>query len=240
MNFAGILAGGVGSRMERTVPKQFLDIAGVPIVVRTLRTFLAAPGVDRVVLAMNPQWTDYCRDLLEKNGIDLGKVDMIPGGTTRFLSMATVVDRCIALRGADLVEDDLVCIHDCARPFVSPRIVEDNFRMVADYDMVTTSLPTIDTVIIAEDGKTETSVPVRSTVFCDQGPQTFRLKEFKRLQSALSPEETAALIEAGKMYLAAGKRVGIVPGDRMNFKITTEFDLTLAECLLRNGSRGDN
>jgi 2-C-methyl-D-erythritol 4-phosphate cytidylyltransferase len=101
--------------------------------------------------------------------------------------------------------------------------------------MVTTSLPTIDTVIIAEDGRTETSVPVRSTVFCDQGPQTFRLEEFKRLQSALSPEETAALIEAGKMYLAAGKRVGIVPGDRMNFKITTEFDLALAECLLRDG-----
>ena len=141
MNFAGILAGGVGSRMERNVPKQFLDVAGVPIVVRTLRTFLAAPAVDRVVLAMNPQWTDYCRDLLARNGIDLEKVDMIAGGTTRFLSMAAVVDRCIALRGADLAEDDLVCIHDCARPFVSPRIVEDNFSMVADYDMVTTGGP---------------------------------------------------------------------------------------------------
>ena len=233
MNFAGILAGGIGSRMERDIPKQFLDIAGVPIIVRTLRTFLAAPMVDRVVLAMNPQWTDFCRDLLAKNGIDPGRIDMISGGKTRFLSMVAVVDHCIALRGADLAESDLVCIHDCARPFVSPRIVADNFAMVADYDMVTTSLPTIDTVIIAEDGRTETSVPVRSTVFCDQGPQTFRLTSFKRQQEALTPEETAALIEAGKMYLAAGKRVGIVPGDRMNFKVTTEFDLALAECLLK-------
>ena len=235
MNFAGILAGGIGSRMERSVPKQFLDIAGVPIVVRTLRTFFAIPCVDRIVLAMNPQWTNYCRDLLQKHDIDLARVDMIPGGATRFLSMANIVDRCIELAGDKLAEGDLLCIHDCARPFVSQRIIADNFAMVVDYDMVTTSLPTIDTVIIAEDGKTETSVPVRSTVFCDQGPQTFRLKEFKRLQAALSPEETSALIEAGKMYLSAGKSVGIVPGDRMNFKITTEFDLTLAECLLRDG-----
>ena len=235
MNFAGILAGGIGSRMERSIPKQFLDIAGVPIVVRTLRTFFSVPCVDRVLLAMNPQWTDYCRDLLHKHGVDLARVDMIQGGSTRFLSMANIVDRCIELRGTELAEGDLVCIHDCARPFVLPRIIENNYRMVADYDMVTTSLPTIDTVVIAEDGKTETTIPIRSTVFCDQGPQTFRLKEFKRLQAALTPEETAALIEAGKMYLAAGKRVGIVSGDRMNFKITTEFDLTLAECLLRDG-----
>ena len=235
MNFAGILAGGIGSRMERSVPKQFLDIADVPIVVRTLRAFFGVPGVDRIVLAMNPQWTDYCRGLLRKHAIDLDQVDMSPGGTTRFLSMANIVDRCIELAGDKLAEGDLLCIHDCARPFVSRRIIADNFAMVANYDMVTTSLPTIDTVIIAEDGKTESSVPVRSTVFCDQGPQTFRLKDFKRLQSALSPEETSALIEAGKMYLAAGKTVGIVPGDRMNFKITTAFDLTLAECLLRDG-----
>ena len=240
MNFAGILAGGIGSRMERDIPKQFLDIAGVPIVVRTLRTFLAAPRVDRVVLAMNPQWMDYCRDLLARNGIAPGSLDIISGGTSRFLSMAKVVDHCIGLCGDAHGEGDLVCIHDCARPFVTPRIIEDNFTMVADFDMVTTSLPTIDTVIIAEDGRTETSVPVRSTVFCDQGPQTFRLREFKRLQSALSPEETAALIEAGKMYLAAGKRVGIVKGDRMNFKMTTEFDLTLAECLLKGNAEGNN
>ncbi len=240
MNFAGILAGGIGSRMERDIPKQFLDIAGIPIVVRTLRTFLASPRVGRVVLAMNPQWMDYCRDLLAKNGIAPGSLDIISGGESRFLSMANIVDHCIGLRGNAPGEDDLVCIHDCARPFVTPRIIEDNFTMVADFDMVTTSLPTIDTVIIAEDGRTETSVPVRSTVFCDQGPQTFRLREFKRLQAALTPEETAALIEAGKMYLAAGKRGGIVKGDRMNFKMTTEFDLTLAECLLKGNAGSGN
>lgn len=235
MNFVGILAGGIGSRMERSVPKQFLDIAGVPIVVRMLRTFMSVQGVERVILAMNPQWMDYCRELLVKHNIDLSKIDMIVGGETRFLSMVNIVDHCISLRKNNLNNDDLLCIHDCARPFVSHRIVSDNFSMVKDYDMVTTSMPTIDTVIIAEDGKKSSSVPVRSTVFCDQGPQTFRIKEFKEYQSQLTQEQILALIEAGKMYLDAGKTVGIVPGDRLNFKITTEFDLTLAECLIRDG-----
>lgn len=219
--------------MERDLPKQFLEIAGVPIIVRTLRTFLSAPAVERVVLAMNPQWMDFCRDLLAKNGIDPAGIEIISGGETRFLSMARIVDHCIALRGDALDPGDLVCIHDCARPFVSQRIIADNFAMAGEFDMVTTSLPTIDTVIIAEDGRTETAVPTRSTVFCDQGPQTFRLGEFKALQAALTPEREAALIEAGALYLGAGRRVGIVTGDRMNFKITTAFDLALAECLLR-------
>lgn len=231
--FVGILAGGVGSRMENSLPKQFLPIGNIPVIVRTLRTFLSCDGIERVFLAMNPQWMDYCKDLLVKYGIDIDKIDIIHGGETRFLSMANIVDRCIELSDNDA--DALLCIHDCARPFVSKRIIEDNFTMVKDYDMVTTSMPTIDTVIIAEDGKQSSSVPVRSTVFCDQGPQTFRIMEFKKYQNALTREQTLALIEAGKLYLDVGKSVGIVKGDRLNFKITTEFDLSLAECLIKDG-----
>lgn len=235
MNFVGILAGGIGSRMERSVPKQFLPIAGVPIIVRTLRTFLANAKVDKIVLAMNPQWMEYCVELLNKFDVDLTRIYIITGGETRFLSMVNIVEKCIEMAGDTLTESDLLCIHDCARPFVSQRIIDDNFTFVKDFDMVTTSMPTIDTVIIAEDGKQSTSVPVRSTVFCDQGPQTFRINEFKKYQLQLTQEQTLALIEAGKMYLDFGKTVGIVPGDRLNFKITTEFDLTLAECLIKDG-----
>ena len=233
MNFAGILAGGIGSRMESKLPKQFLKINGTPIIVYTLRTFLEAPDVDRIVLAMNPQWTDYCTALLNEYGIDTSRITMIVGGETRFLSMVNIVNECIKEAGS-LSENDMLCIHDCARPFVSQRIIADNFLLAGKYDMVTTSIPTIDTVLIAEDGKESTRVPERSTVFCDQGPQTFKIKQFKEIQLTLTPEETAAYMEAGRMYLEKGRHVGIVTGDRMNFKITTEFDMVLAEMLLKN------
>ncbi len=233
MNYAGILAGGIGSRMESKVPKQFLKIADVPIVVRTVRTFLASPNIDKVILAMNPQWMDYCKDMLTEYGIDISKIIIITGGATRFLSMVNIVDAAIEDLGGTPTENDFLCVHDCARPFVSQRIVEDNFTMVKDYDMVTTSLPTIDTVLIAEDGKESTCVPERSTIFCDQGPQTFNIKQFKDIQVKLTQAETDSYMEAGRMYLEKGFHVGIVTGDRMNFKITTEFDMVLAELLLR-------
>lgn len=235
MNFAGILAGGIGSRMESKLPKQFLKINGTPIIVYTLKTFLAAPAVDRIVLAMNPQWVEYCTALLKEYEVDTSRITMITGGETRFLSMVNIVNECIRQLG-EPGENDLLCIHDCARPFVSQRIIADNFDLAANYDMVTTSVPTIDTVLIAEDGKESTRVPERSTVFCDQGPQTFKIRQFKEMQITLTPEETAAYMEAGRMYLEKGKHVGIVTGDRMNFKITTEFDMVLAELLLKNES----
>ncbi len=234
MNYAGVLAGGIGSRMESKLPKQFLKINNVPIIIRTLRTFLASPETDKIVIAMNPQWMDYFNEMLKEYNMDTSRMIIISGGTTRFLSMVNIVDACIADLGDGFCEDDLLCIHDCARPFFTEKIIKDNFDGVKDFDMVTTSVPTIDTVLIAKNGNESSYVPERSTVFCDQGPQTFRIKQFKEIQSGLTQEETDSYMEAGRMYLEKGKRVGIVPGDRMNFKITTEFDMVLAELLIKD------
>jgi 2-C-methyl-D-erythritol 4-phosphate cytidylyltransferase len=221
--------------MESAIPKQFLKIGELPILVRTLKKFLSAGSVAKVVLAMNPQWMDYCRNMLAEYGIDTSRLVIISGGETRFLSMVNIVEACIRDRGAELTEDDLLCIHDCARPFVTEKIIADNFAAIGEFDMVTTSVPTIDTVLISQDGKSCTNVPDRSTIFCDQGPQTFRLMQFRSLQKQLSDEENMSFIEAGRMYRKFGLREGIVPGDRMNFKITTAFDLVLAEALIREG-----
>ena len=235
MNFAGILAGGIGSRMESSVPKQFLKIGDTPIVVRTLNTFLNEKCVDKVILAMNPQWEEYCRNMLEEYGVDTSRVEIIHGGTTRFLSMVNIVRKSMELLGSDLTEDDMMLIHDCARPFVSSRIINDNFVIAKEYNMVTTSVPTIDTVLIAEDGKQSTVVPDRDTVFLDQGPQTFKIKEFYDLFEILTQEEIDSYMEAGRMYLEHNKSVGIVKGERTNFKITTEFDMLLGNMMIQDG-----
>lgn len=235
MNFAGILAGGIGSRMESSVPKQFLKIGDTPIVVRTLNTFLSEKCVDKVILAMNPQWEEYCKEMLTEYGVDTSRVEIIHGGTTRFLSMVNIVKKSMEILGGDLTENDMMLIHDCARPFVSSRIINDNFVIANEYNMVTTSVPTIDTVLIAEDGKQSTVVPNRDTVFLDQGPQTFKIKEFYDLFETLTQEEIDAYMEAGRMYLEHDKSVGIVKGERTNFKITTEFDMLLGNMMIQDG-----
>ncbi len=235
MNFAGILAGGIGSRMESSVPKQFLKIGDTPIVVRTLNTFLNEKCVDKVILAMNPQWEEYCKNMLEEYNVDLSRVEIIHGGTSRFLSMVNIVKKSMEILGDNLTEDDMMLIHDCARPFVSSRIINDNFIIAKEYDMVTTSVPTIDTVLIAEDGKQSTVVPNRDTVFLDQGPQTFKIRQFDDLYEKLTQEEIDAYMEAGRMYLEHDLSVGIVKGERTNFKITTEFDMLLGNMMIQDG-----
>lgn len=233
MNYAGILAGGIGSRMESKIPKQFLKIGDKPIIVRTLTTFLNNKSTDKIVLAMNPHWMDYCKNMLKEYKIDTNKIIITTGGTSRFLSMVNLVNAAVESSKAPITADDKMMIHDCARPFVSQRIIDDNFRIVDDYDMVTTSVPTIDTVIVSQDRKRETSVPDRDTIFLDQGPQTFRIAEFLNYYHQMTQHEISTCIEAGRMYMARKLNVGIVEGERTNFKITTEFDMLLADLMIK-------
>ncbi len=233
MNYAGILAGGIGSRMESAVPKQFLKIGDIPIIIRTLNKFLENKDTDKIIIAMNPQWEQYCKDMLEEYKIDMSRVDIIFGGTSRFLSMVNIVKRAMELAGNSLDENDKLLIHDCARPFLSQRIISENYEISDKYDMVTTSVPTIDTVLLAEDGKESTVVPNRDTVFLDQGPQTFKIKQFDEIYKTLTQDEIDAYMEAGRMYLEHNFHVGIVKGERTNFKITTEFDMLLGNMMVQ-------
>ena len=239
MTFAGILAGGTGTRMATSsgMPKQFLDVRGVPIIVRTLRRFVELGNmIDSVIIAMHPSWHEYAHDILVRHGIDADIVKMIDGGATRFDSLVNLAMACATAADAAGHKDDVFLInHDCARPFVSKEILVKNLEMVRHHDMVTTSMPTIDTVLISADGKTSDCVPERSTVFLDQGPQTVRVRHFLSLVDSLSDEERAKYMEAGRLYIDKGFKVGIVPGDRLNFKVTTPIDLVLAEQLAAQG-----
>ena len=229
MIIAGILAGGTGTRMGADKPKQFLDLAGVPVIVRTVRTFLENENIDAVIIAMNLEWIDYSKELLAKYGITEEEVTIVPGGATRFESLEALARASAMLCGDD---ECLMINHDCARPFVSQRIINDNITMVKDYDMVTTSVPTIDTVLVSKDGKVSDCVPDRSTIFLDQGPQTVNVAHFLKMADALTSEEREKYMEAGRLYIDKGYRVGIVPGERENFKLTTSFDMRLAEMML--------
>ena len=225
------MAGGIGSRMSQTgLPKQFLSLGGVPILVRTVRRFCEFGRFDKIIITMTEAHMEYARELLEKHGIGMEKIELVLGGASRFESLLCL---CRAAAARSDEEEVLMLTHDCARPFVSLRILADNLAGMEEFDMVTTSVPTVDTVLISEDGRVGTRVPDRHTIFCDQGPQTLRVRHFLRLVESLSEEEHAKYIEAGRLYMEKGFRVGIVAGDRMNFKMTTPLDLVVAEALLQ-------
>ncbi len=231
--YGGILAGGIGSRMNNgELPKQFLEIGGIPVIVRTINAFLSCGRLDFVLVAMHPDWRVHCQELFARCGVDRSRVAIVDGGGTRFESLVNLSKASLEKSGG---EDCVLLNHDCARPFVSRRILSDCIEMVGDFDMVTTSMPTIDTVLVSSDGHRSDSVPDRSTIFLDQGPQAFRVRQFLDLEGNLTDKERRTMIEAGRMYLAKGLSVGIVKGDRNNFKLTTPFDMVLAEAMLKEG-----
>ena len=234
MVIGGILAGGLGTRMSGGgLPKQFLKVGGKPVIIRTLERFLGNAMIDCVVIAMNESWMEHCREMLCEYGLDSDRVSMGSGGETRFDSLLCLAKACLTIAEQAGETGEIIMInHDCARPFVSDRILSDNITMVRDYDMVTTSVPTIDTVLLSKDGKLSDSVPDRPTVFLDQGPQTFEVRHFLKLVETLSQTEKEKYMEAGRLYIDKGYRVGIVQGERENFKLTTKFDLKLAEMML--------
>ena len=238
MVFGGILAGGTGTRMGAAngLPKQFLEVAGVPVIVRTLRRFFEVESLDGIVIAMHPSWRDYTMDLLSRNRVDVSRVTIIDGGATRFESLVNLARACLRMAESRGERGEVLMInHDCARPFVSVEILRNNIAAAKEYDMATTSIPTIDTVLLSGDGKVSDCVPDRSTVFLDQGPQTVRVRQFLSLVEKLTDEERTKYMEAGRLYIDRGFKVAIVPGDRNNFKLTTPFDLKLAESLIKEG-----
>lgn len=234
MVIGGILAGGLGTRMSNGgLPKQFLKIGGKPVIIRTLERFSQNKNIDRVVVAMNRDWIDYCNNMFAEYGIDMMKTTIICGGETRFESLLCLANECVRIAKEENDSDEIIMInHDCARPFVSDRILNDNITMVRNYDMVTTSVPTIDTVLVSKDGKVSDCVPDRPTIFLDQGPQTLEVNHFLKLVDTLTDKEKEIYMEAGRLYIDKGYRVGIVEGERTNFKLTTQFDLKLAELIL--------
>ena len=230
MIFGGVLSGGTGSRMEKAkMPKQFLPVGGVPVFVRTVKTFLSV--TETVFVSVNMDYADLYEKYRNDFSLDKEKVIFVPGGDSRFTSLINLV------RAAKEYDegDNFIITHDCARLFVSCDIIKNNIKALKEYDMVTTAIPVIDTVICSQDGKTEKYVPKRSELWSDQGPQSFRINSFIEYLEKIPKDRYSEYIEAGKLFSENGKKIGIAMGDRYNFKITNDIDLEYAEFLLKKG-----
>ena len=226
MIYAGILAGGTGSRMNRDIPKQFIELDGKPIIIHTIEKFLNVEEVDKIVISVVEDYMDYTKDLISKY-LDTDKVFVIKGGSSRSESLMNVCNYI----GKD--SNDIILTHDAARPFVSERIIRDNIELMkkGEYDAVGTFIPAIDTIAEFKDGLLS-NIPLRDNLYNVQTPQTFRVNELLDSYNSLTESEKSILTDATKIYLLKGKKVGLVLGDRNNIKITTDFDLKLGNLIV--------
>lgn len=232
MIFAGILAGGVGRRMQNgDLPKQFLMLGEKPIVIHTVEAFLANSRIDKLYIGVPRVWCGYTETLIEKY-IRFRRDDVVvcEGGEDRNGTIMNIID---AIEGEFGCSDEhYIVTHDAVRPFVSSRIINENIDAVIKHGATDTCVSAVDTIVESRDGTLISAIPERRLMYQGQTPQSFRITLLKDLYAALDDEEKKILTDACKICVIKNTPVYIVEGDVSNMKITTVPDYKMAAALL--------
>ena len=233
MIYAGIVAGGSGTRMKNApLPKQFLDIGGEPVIIRTVKAFLAVSEVDRVIIGIKPDYSDYMSVLLDKYPIDRERVSLVNGGKDRNSTVMNIAREIKDRYG--ISEGDIILTHDAVRPFVNERVIRENISAAREYGACGTYIPSADTIIASQAGSYVDKTLDRRVLWQAQTPQSFDLDRLDDELSKLTESELAALTDTCSVFTRIGVPIRIVEGDRLNFKITTDDDLALADAAARS------
>lgn len=233
MVFVLIIAGGIGSRMGKTnMPKQFLNLAGKPIIIHTIEKFYINKKINKIIVSIKKEWFSFFIKLLNKYSLDNKRVIVAEAGKTRH---ETVINgNKFICKNFNITQNDIVLIHDAVRPFISEKIINNHLEKIKKCDAVCTALSLEDSILYSKNGVNITNVPERKYYYREQSPQTFRIKELLDLNSTLTTKEKELLTDDTKIYTINNKKIEIVEGEKQNFKITTAFDLVLAEKILYN------
>lgn len=233
MIYAEVLAGGKGTRMGNiNMPKQFLTIGDVPIIIHTIEKFLLNDQFEKIVVVSPKEWINYTQDIIRKFIGDHSRIEVVEGGKDRNESIMSGINYIEATFGIN--DDDIIVTHDSVRPFLTHRIIEENIKFGLKHGAVDTAISAVDTIIQSVDGgEFIDNIPVRSTMYQGQTPQTFNIKRLKEHYASLSVEEKEILTDACKIFSLKGDKVKIVDGELFNIKITTPYDLKVAKALLQ-------
>ena len=220
MDYAIIVAGGKGLRMGGEVPKQFLPVGGMPVLMRTLMRFHEALPALNIILVLPKAQQDYWLDLCGQYRFEI-PYQLADGGETRFHSVQ---------HGLGLIPDDaegVVGVHDGVRPFVSVEVIRSCYEAARRHKAVIPVTPVIETLRLVENEQKSHTVP-RTDYRLVQTPQTF---DIQLLKAANRQPYTEMFTDDASVVEAYGQSITLVEGNRENIKITTPFDLIIAERL---------
>jgi 2-C-methyl-D-erythritol 4-phosphate cytidylyltransferase len=226
MNVAIIAAAGQGTRMRGNRAKQFLELAGTPIIIHTLRSFELCDAIQEIILVLPAQDTAGFLAIAERHRLKkLSKI--VPGGATRAQS---VLKGLLAVRSATA---EIIAVHDGVRPFVTPDEITLTVRAAEVYDAAILAAAVTDTIKQVGNGVVTQTLP-RAALRRALTPQCFRFELLRRAYEqvdVLDPE----LTDESSLVERLGVKVTIVEGSSRNIKITDQEDLAVAEVMLREG-----
>jgi len=228
MDYIIIVAGGKGLRMGTDIPKQFLPIGGKPVLMRTLERFREYAADLQIILVLPKAQQDYWKQLCKEYDFRI-EYQLTDGGETRFHSVQN---------GLALVPDDaegVVGVHDGVRPFPSVEVIRNCYETARTAKAVIPVIPIVETVRhLVSESNTQRSITVpRGDYRLVQTPQTF---DIQLLKAANRQPYNDGFTDDASVVEAYGFDITLVEGNRENIKITTPFDMTIAEALLNNNN----
>ncbi|MBC1424389.1 IspD/TarI family cytidylyltransferase [Listeria seeligeri] len=237
MIYAQILAGGKGTRMGNvSMPKQFLPLNGKPTIVHTVEKFILNTRFDKILISSPKEWMNHAEDNIKKYISD-DRIVVIEGGEDRnetIMNGIRFVEKTYGLN-----DDDVIITHDAVRPFLTHRIIEENIDAALETGAVDTVIEALDTIVESSNHDFITDIPVRDHMYQGQTPQSFNMKKLYNHYQNLTTEEKQILTDACKICLLAGEQVKLVKGEIFNIKITTPYDLKVANAIIQERIAND-
>ncbi|EOL49390.1 IspD/TarI family cytidylyltransferase [Enterococcus caccae] len=230
MNVGLIFAGGVGSRMKSdSMPKQFLELDGKPIIIYTLEIFEQNRNIDQVIVVCKEEWIEYLESLLSK--FNIKKVlSVISGGKTaqesQYRGLLEIKQRIVGLK------DCIVLIHDGVRPLINDEVINDNINSVKKYGATITVSPAIETVVYIDDKGKVSEVLERSNCRMAKAPQSFWFEEIMSSHKRAIEDNNHKFIDSASLMQYYGFSLSTVEGEPENIKITTPADFYMFKALI--------
>ena len=220
MNVAIILAAGNGTRLSNNIKKQFIKVHDKQLFLFSFDSFCSS-NIDKILIVSSKEDINYVRSLVSSNEKFL---DVIAGGETRQQSVKNALDY---LKGI-LADDDVILIHDAARPLIKVPLINEVLNKTIEYDCCSLILPIKDTIISLSNNNYESTLE-RDKLASVQTPQGFK---FKIIYEAHLKAMHSSATDDAQLVKSLGFNIHLIKGDEQNFKITTNEDLNYFEYIL--------
>ncbi|MBC7399235.1 MAG: 2-C-methyl-D-erythritol 4-phosphate cytidylyltransferase [Mucilaginibacter sp.] len=220
-NYVIIVAGGSGSRMLSSIPKQFMSLNGVPVLMHTMLAFYNSNAKPNLIVVLPANYHNHWTKLCEMHDLTI-PYQLVAGGDTRFHSVKN---------GLDLIPytDTIIAVHDAVRPLTSREIIDESYQHATANGNAVVAVKSRDSI---RQLKSNVSVALtREEIYLVQTPQTFQSAQLKKAyQQPYDPKFTddASVVEA------TGIKINLIEGSYQNIKITFPEDIAIAELLMKN------
>lgn len=229
-NFALIIAGGVGARMNQDIPKQFLNVYDKPVIVYTMEAFQKHPEIDGIEVVCLDGWHDVLWAYAKQFGI--AKLENIVSGGKN--GQDSIRNGLYDIAERHNGEDDIVLIHDAIRPMVSEDVISDNIRVCREYGNAITVVPCTAAMLKTYDALSTTEQVPRDNLKITQTPQSFFIREIIETHKEALSKGITNSVASCTMYIELGRKLYMSQGSEKNLKLTTSEDIEIFKALLKS------